>query len=118
MTNSCPNIGKKQKQMRLMIGMFPLFFTLIMMFWISIASDNRLMRFLIFIPLMATTIPYFQVRASTCVFNSFAGIKNMDDGNKVVTDSSELKQQRKMAIIVLFQSIALSSVLTLAYYYI
>ena len=104
--------------MRLMIAIFPFFFTLIMMFWISIASDNRLMRFLIFIPLMATTIPYFQVRASTCVFNSFACIKNMDDVNKVVTDSSELKQQRKMAIIVLIQSIALSSVLTLAYYYI
>ena len=101
-----------------MVGMFPLFFTLIMMFWISIASDIRSMRFLIFIPLMATTIPYFQVRASTCVFNSFAGIKNMDDGNKVVTDSSELQQQRKMAIIVLIQSIALSAVLTLAYYHI
>ncbi len=118
MTNSCPNIGKKQKQMRLMMGMFPLFFTLVMMFWISIASDDRSMRFLIFIPLMATAVPYFQVRASTCVFNSFAGIKNMDDGNKTVTDSSELTQQRKTAIIVLIQSIVLSAVLTLAYYYV
>ena len=82
-----------------MMGMFPLFFTLVMMFWISIASDDRSMRFLIFIPLMATAIPYFQVRASTCVFNSFAGIKNMDDGNKAVTDSSELSKQRKTAIV-------------------
>lgn len=118
MTNSCPNIGKKQKQMRLMMGMFPLFFTLVMMFWISIASDDRSMRFLIFIPLMATAIPYFQVRASTCVFNSFAGIKNMDDGNKAVTDSSELSKQRKTAIVVLLQSILLSALLTLAYYYV
>ena len=109
MTNSCPNIGKKQKQKRLMMGMFPLFFTLVMMFWISIASDDRSMRFLIFIPLMATAIPYFQVRASTCVFNSFAGIKNMDDGNKAVTDSSELSKQRKTDIVVLLQSILLSS---------
>ena len=104
--------------MRLMIGMFPLLFTLVMMFWISIASDDRSMRFLIFIPLMATTVPYFQVRASTCVFNSFAGIKNMDDGNKVVTDSSELTQQRKTALLVLIQSIVSSAVLTSAYYYI
>ena len=104
--------------MRLMIAIFPFFFTLIMMFWISIASDTRSLRLLIFIPLMATAVPYFQVRASTCIFNSFAGIKNMDDGNKVVTDSSELQQQRKMAIIVLIQSIALSAVLTLAYYYV
>jgi len=118
LTNSCPNIGQKQKQMRLMIGMFPLLFTLVMMFWISIASDDRSMRFLIFIPLMATTVPYFQVRASTCVFNSFAGIKNMDDGNKVVTDSSELTQQRKTALLVLIQSIVSSAVLTSAYYYI
>ena len=67
---------------------------------------------------MATTVPYFQVRASTCVFNSFAGIKNMDDGNKVVTDSSELTQQRKTALLVLIQSIVSSAVLTSAYYYI
>ena len=104
--------------MRLMIAIFPFFFTLIMMFWISIASDNRSLRLLIFIPIMATAVPYFQVRASTCVFNSFAGIKNMDDGNKSVTDSSELKQQRKTAIVVLIQSTVLSAILTLAYFYI
>ena len=104
--------------MRLMIAIFPFFFTLIMMFWVSIASDNRLLRLLIFIPLMATAVPYFQVRESTCVFNSFAGIKNMDDGNKPVTDSSELKQQRKTAIVVLIQSIISSALVTLAYFYV
>jgi len=104
--------------MRLIMAIFPFFFTLIMMFWISIASDNSSLRLLIFIPLMATAVPYFQVRASTCIFNSLAGIKNMDDGNKSVTDSSELKQQRKTAIVVLIQSIVLSAILTLAYFYI
>ena len=119
MTSSCPNIGKKQKRMRLMLAIFPFFFIFIMMFWIEIASPNNdTLRLLIFIPLMATAVPYFQVRASTCVFNSFAGIKNMDDGNKVVTDSSELKQQRKTAIVIVIQSTALSAILTLAYFYI
>ena len=117
MKNSCPNIGEKQKRMRLMLAIFPFFFTIIMMFWISISGD-RSFRLLFFIPLMATAVPYFQVRESTCVFNSLMGIRNMDDGNVPVTDSSELKQQRKTAIIVLIQSILSSAIVTLAYFYV
>jgi hypothetical protein len=94
MTATCPNIGPRERQRRLIGGFFFLGIAACVSFGVIAFNAPRPWRLLVFLPAWAAAIGFFQVRAKTCVALAARGLRNMDAGDEQISDPSELEQVR------------------------
>ena len=103
---ACPNIGPRERQRRLVGGLFFLAIAICVAGSVLVFKAPRPWRLLVFLPTWAAAIGFFQVRAKTCVALAARGLKNMDAGDEAITDPRELDQVRAQSRGVHIRSIA------------
>jgi len=91
---TCPNIGPRERQRRLIGGFFFLGIAACVAFGVMAFNAPRPWRLLIFLPAWASAIGFFQVSARTCVALAARGLRNMDSGDEQISDATELAQVR------------------------
>jgi hypothetical protein len=80
-----------------------------------LTSDaSRGWRLLLFLPLVITTLSFFQVRANTCVALAARGMRNMDAGDEPIADALELRAVRAQARRVNLQASIVAAAVTAA----
>jgi hypothetical protein len=101
----CSNIGRRERQRRLIGGLF--FLAIAVCVGVSLIAFNapRPWRLLIFLPAWASAIGFFQVQSQTCVALAARGLKNMDAVDEQITNPAELKQIRAQSRAVHIRSI-------------
>jgi hypothetical protein len=102
---ACANIGQRERQRRLIGGFF--FLAIAVCVGVSLIAFNapRPWRLLVFLPVWASAIGFFQVQAKTCVALAARGLKNMDSGDEPITNPTELQQIRVQSRSVHIRSI-------------
>jgi hypothetical protein len=114
---ACPNIGPRERRRRLIGGFF--FLSIAVCVGVALIAFNapRPWRLLIFLPVWAAAIGFFQVSAQTCVALAARGLKNMDAGDEDITDPTELKavraQSRAVHIRAVLTAVAVAALLAL-----
>jgi hypothetical protein len=101
MSDVCiPNIGPRERQKRLAMGLASLTLGLLLasaMLWLDV---SRIWRLAIFLPALMAALGIRQATAQTCVRLSAMGVKNLDSGNQRVADAVENDAIRRQAAIV------------------
>jgi hypothetical protein len=90
----CPNIGPRERQRRLVGGLFFLAIAICVAGCLLLFNAPRPWRLLVFLPTWAAAIGFFQVSARTCVALAARGLKNMDTGDEEIRDPRELDRVR------------------------
>jgi len=81
--------------------------------WSLIASNaSVLARLLIAIPAWGASLGVFQARAQTCVALVARGTRNMDDGERPVSDGTALKTMKAQARQVYVRSLVATAIVT------
>ena len=113
----CPNIGPRERQRRLVGGLFFLAIAICVAGCLLLFNAPRPWRLLVFLPTWAAAIGFFQVSARTCVALAARGLKNMDAGDEQISDPRELNQiraqSRAVHIRAALTGVVVSAVLTL-----
>jgi hypothetical protein len=94
-----PNIGPRERQKRLALGLTSLTLGLLLasaMLWLDV---SRVWRLAIFMPALMAALGVRQAMAQTCVRLSAMGVKNLDDGNQRVTDAENDAIKRQAAVV-------------------
>ena len=89
-----PNIGPRERQRRMVGGVIFLVVaacTAGCLLWFGVP---RLWRVVVFVPVWAAAVGFFQVHAKTCVALAARGLRNMDAGDEAIADPRELDQVR------------------------
>ena len=106
----CPNIGPRERQRRLVGGLFFLAIAICVAGSVIVFKAPRPWRLLVFLPTWAAAIGFFQVRAKTCVALAARGLRNMDTGDEAITDPRELDQVRSQSRAVHIRSVLVALV--------
>lgn len=106
------NIGPRERQKRLRIGLALFLITLIVL-GVLIAFDvNPVWRLLLLFMFWGAGTSYFEARDKTCVALVLTGSRKMDDVAEKIEDVAELKQvrrqSRKLIIKAFFTALALT----------
>ena len=101
----CPNIGPRERQRRLVGAFFFLSIAVCVGVCLIAFHAPRPWRLLVFLPVWASAIGFFQVQAKTCVALAARGLKNMDTGDEAITHPNELKAVRAQSRSVHIRSI-------------
>ncbi|MFM8824665.1 MAG: hypothetical protein ACKOEA_02050 [Candidatus Nanopelagicus sp.] len=114
---SC-NIGKgeiKRRQTIALIGVFLIFFSASTILG---TNQGRSVRLSIFIPAMIFAVGFIQARKKFCLAYGLAGTFNFGKLGSIskVQNEEDKKADRKTAINILIQSVALASAITLLFY--
>lgn len=114
---SC-NIGKgeiKRRQTIALIGVFLIFFSASTILG---TNQGRSVRLSIFIPAMIFAVGFIQARKKFCLAYGLAGTFNFGKLGSIskVQNEVDKKADRKTAINILIQSVALASAITLLFY--
>ena len=114
---SC-NIGKgeiKRRQTIALIGVFLIFFSASTILG---TDQGRSVRLSIFIPAMIFAVGFIQARKKFCLAYGLAGTFNFGKLGSIskVQSQEDKKADRKTAINILIQSVALASAITLLFY--
>ncbi|MFM8672920.1 MAG: hypothetical protein ACKODD_06410 [Candidatus Nanopelagicus sp.] len=114
---SC-NIGKgeiKRRQTIALIGVFLIFFSASTILG---TDQGRSVRLSIFIPAMIFAVGFIQARKKFCLAYGLAGTFNFGKLGSIskVQNEEDKKADRKTAINILIQSVALASAITLLFY--
>jgi hypothetical protein len=114
---SC-NIGKgeiKRRQTIALIGVFLIFFSASTILG---TDQGRSVRLSIFIPAMIFAVGFIQARKKFCLAYGLAGTFNFGKLGSIskVQNEVDKKADRKTAINILIQSVALASAITLLFY--
>jgi hypothetical protein len=105
----CPNIGPRERQRRLVGGLFFLAIAICVAGCLVLFNAPRPWRLLVFLPTWASAIGFFQVSAKTCVALAARGLKNMDAGDEAITDPRELDQVRAQSRAVHLRSVLVAA---------
>jgi hypothetical protein len=101
MSDGCvPNIGPRERQKRMVLGLTSLTLGLLLasaLLWLDV---SRIWRLAIFLPALMAALGVRQATAQTCVRLSAIGMKNLDAGNQPVSDGAETEAIRRQAAIV------------------
>jgi hypothetical protein len=111
----CPNIGPRQRQRRLRLGVFGIASAIAWAAGLSVSNASLPVRTVVFMPLVLGTFGLFQYRAGTCVRLAASGRRNLDSGSERVSNPDELAAMRRQARIVYMQAIGTAAVLTALY---
>lgn len=114
---SC-NIGKAEVRQRQIVALIGLFLSVSALIGFISSSASPSIRLGIFLPLTVFSIGWVQSRKRFCLAYGFLGTFNFGRLGKIsrVADKASLAADRKTAITILVQSLALAAVLTLIVY--
>lgn len=114
---SC-NIGKAEVRQRQIVALIGLFLSISALIGFISSSASPSIRLGIFLPLTVFSIGWIQSRKRFCLAYGFLGTFNFGRLGKIsrVADKASLAADRKTAITILVQSLALAAVLTLIVY--
>jgi hypothetical protein len=116
MADACvPNIGPRERQRRLVGGFFFLAVAVCVaggLVWFEAPQPWRL---LVFLPVWASAIGFFQVSEKTCVALAARGLKNMDAGDEEITDASELDRIRAQSRRVHIRAVVTAAVVAILF---
>lgn len=114
---SC-NIGKAEVRQRQIVALIGLFLSVSALIGFISSSASPSIRLGIFLPLTVFSIGWIQSRKRFCLAYGFLGTFNFGRLGKIsrVADKASLAADRKTAITILVQSLALAAVLTLIVY--
>jgi hypothetical protein len=110
----CENIGPRQRRRRVVIGTLVLAAALLLALGLLHFEVARSWRLSVFVPLFLGSIGLLQVPARTCVKLAAKGVRDMDDGEKPVTDEWERQRLSAQARRVLLQALGVAVALTAA----
>jgi hypothetical protein len=113
-TEECiPNIGPEERKKRITIGSTTMAIGAALAVYLVASGAPRPWRLLVLLPLWVGAIGLFQAKEKTCVALTARGMRNMDAGDEVVTNASELEQMRAQARKVHIESFLTALLLTL-----
>lgn len=114
---SC-NIGKAEVRQRQIVALIGLFLSVSALIGFISSSASPSIRLGIFLPLTVFSIGWIQSRKRFCLAYGFLGTFNFGRLGKIsrVADKASLAADRKTALTILVQSLALAAVLTLIVY--
>ena len=114
---SC-NIGKAEVRQRQVVALIGLFLSVSALVGFISTDAAPSIRLGIFLPLAVFSIGFVQSRKRFCLAYGFMGTFNFGRLGKIsrVADKAALAADRKTAITILVQSLALAAVLTLIVY--
>ena len=114
---SC-NIGKAEVRQRQVVALIGLFLSVSALVGFISTDAAPSIRLGIFLPLAVFSIGFVQSRKRFCLAYGFTGTFNFERIGKIsrVADKAALAADRKTAITILVQSLALAAVLTLIVY--
>jgi hypothetical protein len=93
--NVCvPNIGRRERQRRLVGGIVMLAVAAGLAGGLMLFGAPRWWRLLVLLPAWGGALGLFQVRAKTCVALAARGLRNMDAGDEAIANPRELDQVR------------------------
>ena len=112
------NIGKGEVRRRQLVALVGLFFSISTLLTFNTVDAPTEIRLGIFFPLMVASVGFVQSRSKFCLAYGFMGTFNFGRLGKIsrVADKAALAADRKTAITILVQSLALAAVLTLIVY--
>jgi hypothetical protein len=112
----CENIGPRERAKRLRFGIGALLLVDVVAILLVVEHAARPWRFVVFPLLFIAAIGLLQVRERTCVALVARGVRDMDDGEKPVTDPAEQRQLRAQARRIYVQSTLIAAVFALVFY--
>jgi hypothetical protein len=115
---SC-NIGKREIMRRRIVALSGLLFAAITASAVLSADANKSTRWAVFLPLLVAAIGWIQSRRKFCLAYGLAGTFNfgrMGDIKRVI-DPVSRNADRKTAVTILLQSLALAFAITLVFYF-
>lgn len=115
---SC-NIGTREIMRRRIVALSGLLFAAITASAVLSADANRSTRWAVFLPLLVAAIGWIQSRRKFCLAYGLAGTFNfgrMGDIKRVI-DPVSRNADRKTAVTILLQSLALAFAITLVFYF-
>ncbi len=112
------NIGKAEVRQRQVVALIGLFLSVSALVGFITTNAAPSIRLGIFLPLTVFAIGWVQSRKRFCLAYGFMGTFNFGRLGKIsrVADKAALSADRKTAITILVQSLALAAVLTLIIY--
>ena len=112
------NIGKAEVRQRQVVALIGLFLSVSALVGFITTDATPSIRLGIFLPLAVFSIGWVQSRKRFCLAYGFLGTFNFGRLGKIsrVADKAALAADRKTAITILVQSLALAAVLTLIVY--
>jgi len=94
MSTCIPNIGPRERQRRLVVGVVMLGITVTLAVVLVLFGAPRVWRLLVVAPAWIAGIGLFQVKEKTCVALAARGLRNLDRGDERIVDAIELQQVR------------------------
>jgi hypothetical protein len=109
----CENIGPRERAKRVRFGVVSLLIAVALSALLVATHAAYGFRLTAFVPFLFAGFGLFQAREHTCVANVARGVRNMDDGDRPVTDAADLRQLALQARRVYVQSFASAAAATL-----
>lgn len=111
MSTACvPNIGPRQRRLRIGFGVALGAITLVVT--LGVFGASRPWRLVVFFPAMMSAVGILQARAHTCVALAHRGTRDLDHGIEAVDDAAVLATMRRQAADVLRTATIVAAVFT------
>jgi hypothetical protein len=112
------NIGNGEIRRRQAVAIFGLFLTTFSAVTILATDQSRNSRLSIFVPALIFAIGFVQSRKKFCLAYGLAGTFNFGKLGQIskVQSTEDRKADRKTAVLILFQSVALAALITAAFF--
>jgi len=108
----CENIGPRERAKRMRFGVAAGVVAAGLGVVLVATNAPRITRLTVFVPLVIAGLGVFQARERTCVANVARGVRNMDDGDKPVTDDGDVRQLALQGRRVYVQAFGSAAALT------
>ena len=114
---SC-NIGNGEVRRRQLVAIFGLFLTSFSAVTILATDQSKNSRLSIFVPALIFAIGFVQSRKKFCLAYGLAGTFNFGKLGQIskVQSTEDRKADRKTAVLILFQSVALAALITAVFF--
>lgn len=114
---SC-NIGNGEVRRRQAVAIFGLFLTSFSAVTILATDQSRNSRLSIFVPALIFAIGFVQSRKKFCLAYGLSGTFNFGKLGQIskVQSTEDRKADRKTAVLILFQSVALAALITAVFF--
>jgi hypothetical protein len=115
---SC-NIGSGEIKRRQLVALFGLLLTIFSVITILVSDQSKNSRLSIFVPALIFAIGFVQSRRKFCLAYGLAGTFNFGKLGQIskVQSPQDKKADRKTAITILLQSVALAALITALFYF-
>ena len=113
----CENIGPRQRMKRVKAGIIGLIVLDAVAVLLVVEQAARPWRLVIFPLALGAAISLIQVRERTCVALAARNLRDMDDGEKPVTDPGEQRRIAAQARRVYLHSALIAAALTAAFFF-